>query len=405
MSATHAHTPTADEVRLPAGSLWTRMPIAGGLLAFLGLVLSLAFGFGGHRQEMAFGMLIGMTYFGTIAMGGMFFVLIQFATKAGWSVTLRRIAESLMFALPFVAVGLFLVFGLGLGELYHWADVEHASHDPVLAKKVGYLNPGFFWVRNIVYLVSWTGIAFFFHRNSVAQDQSKDPEVTRRLQAASYPMLAVYALTVSFAGIDWLKTLDPHWFSTMWGVYFFAGSAVSGFAAIALVAVRLRQMGAVSEQVITTEHLHDIGKLVFAFTVFWTYIAFSQYMLYWYGNIPEETIYYQHRQGGWSGWTHFLAVGHFAIPFFFLMSRHVKRNPKTLLLGAAWILFMHYVDIVWIVMPVLHADGPSFGLLDLSGMLLFGGLFLLGLGLALNRNALVAVGDPRLKESLAFQNF
>jgi hypothetical protein len=199
-------------------------------------------------------------------------------------------------------------------------------------------------------------------------------------------------------------SLDPHWYSTIFGVYSFSRSLLAGFALLALAAVMLRRSGLLPSMV-TAEHLHDLGKLLFAFTAFWAYIAFSQYFLIWYGNIPEETAWFHERLSGrWEWVSVLLAVGHFALPFLFLLSRRTKRNPLTLAAAATWLLLMHLVDVYWLVLPSLHGVSRQPALADAGALLAVGGAWLAVLGSLLRRKPLVPVGDPRLAESLAFEN-
>jgi len=265
-------------------------------------------------------------------------------------------------------------------------------------------SPTFFTVRAALYFASWIGLAFWYSRRSSDQDRTGDIPTTLRLIRTSGPALFVFAFTVSFAGIDWVMSLDPHWYSTMFGVYFFSGALVAIFATLSLVSVGLSRTGLL-RGALTVEHLHDLGKLLFAFTVFWAYIGFSQYFLIWYGNIPEETAFFLHRaEGSWRAVTAFLAWGHFAVPFFFLMSRSVKRRQGLLVAGSVWLLAMHYVDVYWLVMPVHHPQGLTPRLLDVSTFVGVGGLVVAVVGRALTRHALVPVRDPRLAESLGFEN-
>jgi len=214
----------------------------------------------------------------------------------------------------------------------------------------------------------------------------------------------VLALTTTLASVDWIMSLTPHWYSTMFGVYFFAGSFLGFIALLSLLAVRMRAAGLL-DTVISTEHLHDVGKLLFGFTAFWAYIGFSQFFLVWYANLPEETIWYKPRiEGSWLPIALLLMVGHFIAPFFYLMGRSVKRNGSTLSVGAVWLLLMHYVDLYWQVMPTLHPEGFSPSVLDLAAFLAVGGCVIAAVSWLLRRQALVPLRDPRIAESLAFEN-
>ena len=214
----------------------------------------------------------------------------------------------------------------------------------------------------------------------------------------------LFALTVTFAAFDLLMSLYPHWYSTIFGVYFFAGSFVAFFALTALLIMALHRVGKL-RNIVTTEHFHDLGKLMFAFTVFWAYVAFSQYMLMWYGNLPEETIWYEVRQEGfWRGWSVLLLVGHFFAPFLFIMSRYQKRRAPVLAGAAAWMLLMHWVDLYYLTMPGHRPTESPFVLTDITLFLLMAGLFAAFVFYRLGKVTLIPTGDPRLSESLSFEN-
>jgi hypothetical protein len=380
----------------PAG--WTRKLTA---LGFgLGAVAFAVSGFlAGDGARFYASYLVAWLFAVSIALGGLFFVLLHHAVRAGWSTVVRRLAEHLAATMPLLAV-LFVPVAVGLAELYPWARPE-AAGDPLLAAKAGWLSPGFFLVRAAVVLGAWSLLAWWFRRRSLAQDGSGDPAISRRLKALAPPALIVFGLTLTVGAFDWIMSLDPHWYSTIFGVYFFAGSVVAVFATLILLAAAARPAG----EVITAEHRHDLGKLLFAFVVFWAYIAFSQFMLIWYGNLPEETVWYAHRTApGWEGATVALAAGHFVLPFFFLLSRAVKRRPATLVAGAVWMLAMHYLDLYWLVMPSLEPHGLDPHPLDAATLVAVVGFGAGALGLLARRRPLVPVRDPRLAESLSFEN-
>jgi hypothetical protein len=401
MSHEEHDAPTLDleELRIPPGHPWMRIPWIGLALGAVGFGACLLLGRSDPRQ-FYFSWLVAFLFFLSIALGGLFFVLVHFAAKAGWSVAVRRIAEQAMVALPLFAL-LFLPILFGMHELFHWTHADAVAHDPLLQWKAPYLNQGFFVLRAGLYFACWTILAVFMYRQSTRQDRTGDPAITRRLQNLSPPALAVFALTTSFAAIDWIMSLDPHWYSTILGVYYFAGCLV-GIYAFMIVVMTLSLRAGLSDKVLTSGHFHDLGKLLFAFTVFWAYIAFSQYFLIWYGNIPEETVFYVGRlQGSWRSLSAWLAVGHFVIPFFFLMRAGVKRRPLLLLIGAVWMLLMHLLDLFWLVMPVLHEDRAQLGWLDVTSLLAVGGFFLAAFGWSLRSVAILPIRDPRLSESLS----
>jgi hypothetical protein len=392
----------AEEISLPEGSLWARLPMLGGIVGLVALGGSFAAGLG-QPDQLYHSYLTSFYYFLTIALGALFFVLVQFATRAGWSVAVRRVAEHVAGTLPLFAL-LFVPILLGFHHLYEWSHEQVVAGDHVLQHKQPFLNSTGFVLRSVFYVAAWALLGWFFRRASMRQDEGGDPAITRRLQSLSAPALIVFALTLTFAGFDWIMSLDPHWYSTVFGVYLFAGSVVAIIATLILLLLQLQASG-VMVRVVSWEHYHDLGKFLFAFTVFWAYIAFSQFMLIWYGNIPEETAWFKHRWGhGWEVVSVLLAVGHFGLPFLFLLSREVKRRRATLLIACSWLLVMHYVDIYWLVMPSLHGEHFQIHWLDAATLIGVGGLFVGALGLTLRGQALVPVRDPRLAESLAFEN-
>jgi hypothetical protein len=299
---------------------------------------------------------------------------------------------------------LFIPLVLGLHDVYSWSVPGAAQQDALLRWKSPYLNVPFFLVRAVFYFGCWSFIALMYYRGSSGQDTTGDPTVSARMRRLAGPSIIVLALTQSFASVDWIMSLTPRWYSTMFGVYFFAGSFIGFIALLSVMAVATRSAGLL-DTVITPEHLQDVGKLLFGFTAFWAYIAFSQFFLIWYANLPEETIWYRARlEGSWTAVSLLLMAGHFGAPFFYLMGHAVKRRGWTLVLGGAWLLTMHFVDIYWQVMPTLHPDGVRPSVLDVTALLTVGGVVVAAAGWLMRRQALVPLRDPRLAESLAFEN-
>ena len=395
----------ASSLWLPPEHSWRRLPLIGLALAVVGLGGALALGLSGSDEahhQLWNSWLVGALFVLSIALGGLFFVLVHHATQAGWSVVVRRLAENIMATLPFLAL-LFVPLVLARHDLFHhWLGAE-AANDPLLKHKAPYLNETFFVIRVVVYFAVWSALALWFGRQSRLQDATGDHELTRRMRRASPPGLLLFAVTVTFFAFDWLMSLDPHWYSTIFGLYFFSGSTVAFFAFLALVTVAGRRAGL--GQVLNAEHRHDIGKLLFGFVVFWAYMAFSQYMLIWYANMPEETNFFAKRlAGSWSTAGIVLALGHFVVPFFFLLPRAVKRSATALAVASAWLLAMHLLDLYWLVMPNLHPTGMHPSLIDAAAVIGCCGVFLAAFGFALKRQALVPLRDPRLPESLTFEN-
>ena len=374
-----------------------------GAAAFvLGAVASALLGMGNPKQFF-FSWLMSFLFFLSLALGGLFFVLIQYASQGMWGIVVRRIGETVFATLPVMAA-LFLPLLLGLHDLYEWTHHEAVAQDAVLQWKAPFLNVPFFLVRAFIYFAVWSFIAITYYRGSKRQDATGDVTISARLRRFAGPSIIVLAITSTFASIDWIMSLTPHWYSTMFGVYFFAGSFVGFIALLSVVVVAMRGAGLL-DTVVSPEHLHDIGKLLFAFTAFWAYIAFSQFFLIWYANLPEETIWFKARlEGSWKAVSVLLIVGHFAVPFFFLMGRAVKRRGSTLAFGGVWLLTMHFIDLYWQVMPTLHPEGVRVSILDITAFVAIGGAFVAATSWLIRRQALVPLRDPRLAESLAFEN-
>jgi len=386
--------------RLLAGALAVGVA---GLAVAVGLGLS-----GGEESKLHFllAYLTSFAYWLSIALGALFFVLMAHLTRAGWSVSVRRtvevLASNVWVLAPFAVVVLW-----GLRTLYPWAEQYAAGTlDPLNEHKSPYLNPAFFAIRLALYFAIWIALAGFFFARSRRQDGSGDPALTRTLEKLSAPATIVFALTLTFAAFDLLMSLYPHWFSTIFGVYYFAGCVVGSVSFIILLLMYLQSRGRLT-RVVNTEHFHDLGKLQFAFVVFWAYIAFSQFMLIWYGNLPEETVWYKYRQTGQWTWVSLaLLFGHFVIPFLAMISRHPKRRRASLAAASVWLLAMHWVDLYWLVFPHVHEfEGRiPFGIPEVASFVGVGGLFVAALVWRLGRQPLVAMRDPRLEEALQFEN-
>ena len=398
---THETTAGLSELRVPAGHGLRRLPALGLLLFVVGAAQLLIFG-SRHTERLFASWLVAYFFFLSIALGCLYFALIHTAMQGSWGVVVRRVAENAAATLPLFAL-LFLPVALGLHSLYHWSHEDAVAHDALLRHKQPYLNEGFFLARAAFYFLVWSGTALWFRRQSRLQDQAPNAAAAQRLRRFSGALLIPLALTHTFAAFDWLMSLSPHWYSTIFGVYAFAGGLVAAFAFLALAAVYMQRARLVPA--ITGEHFHDLGKLLFAFTVFWAYIGFSQFFLIWYANIPEETIWYKVRlAGAWRFVTLLLAAGHFALPFFLLLPRAVKRNAATLVAAALWLLAMHLVDVYWLVIPSIEGLPARPGVVDVAALAAVGGAFLGAFGWLVVTSPLVPAGDPRLSESLAFEN-
>ncbi len=401
--------PEFDETEVTLKGLsasYGRLFMIGGLIV-LGLALVLGWMKGDSLKYFYHAYLVSFCFYLSLSLGALFFVALQHASRAGWSIAVRRVSEilaanALLMALLFLPILLPLLFGST--SLYEWLDASKVAGDEVLEGKKPYLNLPFFTVRALVYFGIWGFLVWFFFRRSVEQDASGDAGLSLKMEKLSYPALVLFALTTTFAAIDWMMSLTPHWFSTIYGVYYFGGAVVGFFALLILVLIALQSKGRLTSAV-TVEHYHELGKFLFAFVVFLGYIAFSQYMLIWYANIPEETTWYLPRQqGAWTAVSLILLFGHLFIPFFGLMSRHVKRRKGILGFWAVWLLVMHWIDIYYLVMPQAGARGLPPGLIDLCCALGMGLLFLAGALFFAGERFLVPIKDPRLGESLSFEN-
>ena len=406
---------TADRAapgyRYSGGRLSYLVPI---LLGVALLAVSISMGASeDFREQFYFSYLVGWTFCLSLAIGGLFVVLIKHLTRASWVTVLRRIPEALAASFPLLAVlaipVLMGLFDTHHGPYHHWttpgiADPAGAHFDEILAGKVSYLNIPFFVVRMVAYFAIWTVISGKLYALSLRQDLTDDPEIPaqqRRVSAWGLPLLGV---TTAFASYDFLMSLDPHWFSTIFGIYFFSGAFMSAFCVIALAAIGL-QRGGMLDGAVTKEHYHDLGKLMFGFVVFWAYIAYSQYMLYWYGGIPEETIWFRHRmEHGWQTHSAILLIMHFVLPFVLLLPRFVKRSMTLLGIMAVWLLAMQWFDHHWLAMPVLYQEHATIHWLDITSWIGLCGIFFGCFAWRLSRHPLVPQHDPLLGRSLAFEN-
>jgi hypothetical protein len=396
----------ADSIRLGEEGKVLFVRAAGVAVVALGLAAALGGSQGDDFRRFSFAYLTAFAVILAINLGAIFWVTLQNLVNANWSVVLRRVGE--IFAMNAPLVGLLslpivLPAAMGSGVVYHWADHAKAEADHLLHHKAGYLNPTFFLIRMVVYFGFWTLLARFFYRSSLRQDETAKADIIPTMSKVAGPSMIAFALTLTFASIDFVMSVDAHWFSTIFGVYFFASAVLCVHATLSLGSMWLQSKGRLTKSV-TVEHYHDLGKMLFAFTIFWAYIGFSQFMLIWYANLPEETAWYKERfAGGWGDLAWALVFCHFVIPFFFLLSRHIKRNKKTLAIGAVWMIAMVYLDMYWLVMPgVDHHPAPN----AMDALCLVGLVSALVAGIAYRAQGvnLIPTKDPRLARSLAFEN-
>jgi hypothetical protein len=360
----------------------------------------------GDTAKLQRAYLVAFMYVLSIALGALWFVTIQHLTNAKWSVVVRRVAEILasnMWLVGLLSLGVVVPMLAGSTDLYAWLDHARVEQDHILHHKAAYLNVTFFTVRMVLYFGFWIWLGRRFFTMSVRQDKDGGSELSAAMQRTSAPSMIAFALTLTFCAFDLIMSLDATWFSTMFGVYYFAGCVLAGYSTLALALMWVQSTGRLTASV-NQEHYHDIGKMMFAFTIFWAYIGFSQFLLIWYADIPEETHWYHWRfEGGWKVVSAMLLGAHFVVPFFGLMSRHVKRNKKSLAFWAVWILAVHYLDLFWLIYPNGGGEVPL-GLVDILCLV---GVVSVFVGVSARRARgvnLIPTGDPRLADSLAFEN-
>ncbi len=393
-------------VPTPEGEYFEKNRFAGlsmllALLALIGLGLSVLGGFW-RPEQFAFSWLFAFAYFFTLCAGSFFWIIVHHAVDAEWSVVVRRQLENVATLMP-----LFILFFIPILLLRHhlfgWMNIPKGT-DAVLDSKRLYLNFNFWIVRAIVYFLYFSIAAWTYRNLSVAQDRDGNPGKTLTMRRLSFVFLPLFALALTFGAYDWLAGLNYKWFSTMWGVYIFAGAAGSAMSLLVLIITALRKAGYLKDAV-TIEHYHIMGKWMLAFTVFWAYIGFSQYMLIWYANIPEETEYFILRNTeSWNTMSLLLMIGRFWLAFGVLLMRATKKKVQVLCAVAGWIVFMQLIDMYVVVMPELHRSGVQFHILDLVPLLGIGATLAFVFLRLINKSSLLPVRDPRLIESLRIVN-
>lgn len=343
--------------------------------------------------------LVAFVFWAGMALGCLSIVMLQYLTGGAWGLVLRRVLESGTRTLPLVAL-LFVPIVFGLGRLYEWSHAEEVAHDPLLSHKAAYLNVPFFIGRTIFYFASWLAVAYFLNKWSLEQDRGGDRRLSRKLQLLSSGGIVLYGLTVTFSSIDWVMSLEPHWYSTMFGVLFIAGQGLSALAFVVAVTILLARRQPMRD-VVSAKHLHDWGKLLLAFVMFWSYVSFSQYLIIWAGNLPEEIPWYLKRlQGGW-GWIGLaLILFHFLLPFLLLLSRTGNENRRLLAFVAGLVVLMRLVDVFWLIAPVFSQSEVRLHWMDILTPIGIGGLWLSVFLGQLRKRPLLPVGDPRFQEAL-----
>jgi hypothetical protein len=363
--------------------------VALGLCAF-GATLSKAQFF----QSYLFGYLF---WFG-IAVGCFSVVALHHLVGGGWGFVIQRLLESGTRTLPLMAL-LFLPLFFGMHDLYLWARPEAVAADKILQHKSPYLNVPFFWIRTLIYFSVWGLFAYLLNKWSHQQDRMADPAPTLKIQKFAGPGLVLYVLTMSFAAFDWVMSLEPHWFSTIFGVIFVVGQGLTTLA-FAIIGLRLVADREPISGVIATKHFHDLGNLMFAFILLWAYVSFSQFFIIWSGNLPEEITWYVHRiHGGWGVIAMLLVLFHFAVPFVLLLLRQVKQKAPVLVKVAAAMIVMRLIDLFWIVAPNFNEGKFGIHWMDVLAPIGIGGIWIAAFIWQLKNRALLPLNDPRLAKA------
>jgi hypothetical protein len=392
-----------EDTKTTLDGLGSRVFMISALVGIVGLAASVGLGAaeGDGLRHFAFAYLTNFAFFLSISLGALVFLPIMFVTKASWNVVIRRLCEVTAAVMPLLAI-LAIPVIIFAGRIYGWTDPEIATSHAMLHKS-GYLSQNAFILRWVIYFTVWSGYGIFFWRTSVAQDKTGDLKLTRRLENYSGFAIMASALTIAAAAFDLLMSVDPLWFSTMFGVYYWAGGFVSFFAVLTLATLGLQNTGRMTK-IVSPEHLHDFGKLMFAFTFFWGYIAFSQFMLYWYANIPEETSWYLVRtRHGWEMIAYATLFATLLLPFLGLVSRYAKRSRKMLAFWSVWIICAQWMNLYWVVMPEF-SETLVFHPMYVTCFVGIGGIWFAGITKLASGNSLVPIGDPRLDDSLRFEN-
>jgi len=396
----------SDNIRLGGEGSALFVKAAGIAVVSLGIAAAMGASQGDDFRRFSHSYLVAFAVGLAISAGFLYWVTLQHLVNSHWSVVLRRIAEVFAANAPVLAVlSLPIVLPVlgGQALIYDWADHAKVEADHLLHHKAPYLNPTFFAIRMIFYFGFWTLLSRFFLKGSLRLDETGGAEIIPSMRRVAGPAMIVWALTLTFCAVDLLMSVDAHWFSTIFGVYFFASCVLCVHAMLTLTVLWLQGKGRLVKSV-TVEHFHDVGKMLFAFTVFWAYVGFSQFMLIWYANVPEETAWFKERFAhGWADVSWALLFGHFVFPFFGMLSRHIKRNRKTLAFFAVWMLAMVYLDMYWLVMPNV-LENPEFALMDVFNVLGIVSALIAAAAQRAKSINLLPTKDPRLARSLAFEN-
>lgn len=347
--------------------------------------------------------LIGFVFWIGITLGCLGLLMLQYLTSGAWGTVIRRVLEAGTRTLPLMIL-LFVPLGVfGLAHVYQWVHPELIRDEAarkIVEQKILYLNTSFFWIRAGVYFLFFGGLTWFLNKWSRENDRTADPKFLSWLTKLSGPGIVFSVFMVSFASFDWVMSLDAEWFSTIFGLLFLVNWVLSAFAFVITVMVLLSTRKPMLG-VVAPAHFHDLGKLLLAFVMLWAYFSFSQYLIIWSGNIPEETKWYLHRlRGGWGYVGLLIILLHFALPFVLLLSRDLKRNARTLMRVALLVFVMRFIDLVWLIVPEFHRGELHFGWMDFVAPTGIGGIWLWYFAWELKKRPLFPFNDPGLEEAI-----
>jgi hypothetical protein len=373
---------------------WDRLQQRALVVGAVGIVLCGVGVFSNPTQFFRSYLLAYLCWLG-IPLGCLAILMLHHLVGGTWGAMIRRVLESGTRTLP-LQVLLFVPLLFGVHDLYFWARPEVVANDPLLQRKSPYLNIPFFMLRSAFYFAVWLAVSYLLNKWSLTQDQAGADPFERRMRLLSGPGLVLYVLTVTFASVDWMMSLEAHWFSTIYGILVIVGQLLATLAFAVVVAALLAQAPPLSE-VMSAAHFHDLGNLVLAFVMLWAYMAFSQFLIIWSGNLPEEITWYFHRmQGGWEWVGLALILFYFALPFLLLLARGIKRRVPLLAWVAAAILGMHVVEVFWLVVPAFQPTGFAVHWMDVAALMGIGGIWMAVFVWQLRGRPLVPVYDPGL---------
>ena len=369
-----------------------RYSLIAGVVALVLFLIGMVISREGFHQAYIF----AFTFWLGISVGSLALLMLQHLTSGGWGFVIRRVLEASTRVLPLMAI-LFLPIVLGAGYVYPWTNHEEALK---LADKTKYLNLTFFTIRAIIYFGSWLALMFFLNRWSLAQDRTGDPDHTKRMRMLSGPGMVLLIFTVTFASVDWYMSIEPEWFSTIYGFIYVAAWAVSALAFV-IAAMAVLSKGEPLNRIVAPLHFHDHGKLLLALVMLWSYFAFSQFLIIWSGNLPEEIGWYTKRiHGVWGALIIGVVILHFALPFLLLLSRSLKRDPQKLVIVAVMILVMRVIDLLWMIEPAFSGQKFHVSWMHPVGLIAIGGLWLALFARELGKRPLIPINDPQYESVL-----